>query len=200
MNFDDLKNSYQSLGFNGDENVSIDFTRRVEGVVEKVRKEDQKDKVLLVAVCILLAGIALIYTLVGMVKYIEDPESRSSWGFAIYVLGVFTALPYLIYKIREIKHTRYDVPVAKFIANVEKRYALFQLEQLFILPFLVLAGVAVCYMSADGKPLTIQGVLMAQIPLIIGLTVGLIIGISLWYRRKLPILEELRSIRKSMEG
>ena len=63
-----------------------------------------------------------------------------------------------------------------------------------------MASIAVCYIFADGKPLTIQSILTAQIPLIIGLTVGLIIGVSLWYHRKKPILDELRSIRKSMEG
>lgn len=200
MNIDDFKNSYQSLGFKGGENADIDFTRKVEGVVEKVRKEDKRDKTMLVAVSIMLIGIGILYTIGGIVKYLDNPEENGFWGYGIYVLGIITVIPYFIYKIRQINHTSYDVPVVKFIANVEKRYALFQLEQLFILPFLVMSSIAVCYIFADGKPLTIQSILTAQIPLIIGLTVGLIIGISLWYRRKQPILEELRSIRKSMEG
>lgn len=200
MNFDDLKNSYQSLGFNGDENVNISFTRKVEGVVEKVRKEDKRDKALLVAVAIMLTGIGILYTIMGIVKYLDSPEGSRSWGYALYVLGIITVMPYLIYKIRQINHTSYDVPVVQFIGNVEKRYALFQVDQLFILPFLVLAGVAVSYLFADGKPLTIQSILLAQIPLVVGGTIGFIIGLSLWYRRKLPILDELRSIRKSMEG
>lgn len=200
MNIDDFKNSYQSLGFEGGDNASIDFTRQVEGVVEKVRKEDKWDKTLLVAVSILLIGIGIIYTIEGIVKYLDNPEGKGFWGYGIYVLGIVTVIPYFIYKIRQIKHTCYDVPVVKFIANVEKRYALFQLDQLFILPFLVLAGVAVCYLFADGKPLTLQGILIAQIPLVVGGTVGFIIGLRLWFRRKKPILEELRSIRKSMEG
>ena len=200
MNIDDFKNSFQSLSYNSDENMNVEFTRKVEGVVEKVRKEDKRDKTLLVAVSILLIGIGILYAIAGIVKYLDNPEGNGSWGYAIYVLGIITVIPYLIYKIRQINHTCYDIPVVKFIANVEKRYALFQLEQLFILPFLVMASIAVCYIFADGKPLTIQSILTAQIPLIIGLTVGLIIGVSLWYRRKKPILEELRSIRKSMEG
>lgn len=199
MNFDDLKNSYQSLNFNSEENANIIFTHRVEGVVEKVRKEDRRDKTMMVAVSIFLAGIGILYTIGGIVKYLDSPEGDSFWGYAIYVLGIITTFPFLIYKIRQIKHTSYDIPVAQFIANVEKRYALFQLDQLLILPFLVMASIAVCYLFADDKPFTIQGILIAQIPLIIGLTVGLIIGVSLWYSRKLPILEELRSIRKSIE-
>ena len=84
---------------------------------------------------------------------------------------------------------------------MEKKFAFFPKEYaLAIIPFFILADIFIVYMFADGKPLTIQSILSAQIPLVGGLGVGLIIGAVLWYSRKLPILEELRSIRKSMEG
>ncbi len=199
MNFDDIKSSYQSLSFEGGDSASIDFTRKVEDAVEKVQKEDRWDKILLISVSILLGGIGLIYGLVGILEYLDNPQGSGSWGYAIYVLGIITVLPYFVYKIRQIKKTCYDVPVAQFIANVEKRYALFQIDQLFILPFLVLADIALVYMMADGNAPTVEGIIMAQIPLVIGFTVGLVLGVRLWYTRKLPILEELRRIKKSIE-
>jgi hypothetical protein len=199
MNFDDIKSSYQSLSFEGGDSASIDFTRKVEGAVEKVQKEDRRDKILLISVSVMLGGIGLIYGLIGILEYLDNPQGNGSWGYAIYVLGIITVLPYFVYKIRQIKKTCYDVPVAQFIANVEKRYALFQIDQLFILPFLVLADVAMVYMMAEGNAPTIKVIIVAQIPLIMGFTIGLAIGLVLWYSRKLPILEELRRIKKSIE-
>lgn len=201
MNFDDLKNSYQSLGFNGDENVNISFTRKVEGVVEKVRNEDRRDKRLLVVVSIMFVVLAIIYTILGILKYVDSPESSSWWGYGFYVLAILSALPVFRYKYRKISRSDYDAPVIQFIDDVEKKFAFFPKEYaLAIIPFFILADISIVYMFADGKPLTIQSILSAQIPLVGGLGVGLIIGAVLWYSRKLPILEELRSIRKSMEG
>jgi hypothetical protein len=200
MNFDDLKNSYQSLGFNGDENVNISFTRKVEGVVEKVRKEDRRDKQRLSIVSILLVGIGLMYSIRGTMLYINNPNSSEWWGFALYVLAIISVMPVMIFMYQQIRRVNYDAPVVQFIGDVEKRYALFRPYKLWVIPFLVLADASIIYIMANGRPLTLNTMLQAQIPLVIGLTVGLIIGVGMWYNKKLPILEELRSIRKSMEG
>jgi len=199
MNFDDIKSSYQSLSFEGGDSASIDFTRKVEGAVEKVRNEDRRDKRLLVAVSILFVALAIIYTILGVLKYLDSPEGSSWWGYGFYVLAILSALPVYRYKYRKISRSDYDAPVIQFIDDVEKKFAFFPKEYaLAIIPFIILADISIVYMFADGKPLTIQSILIAQIPLVGGLGIGLIIGAVLWFSRKLPILEELRRIKKSI--
>jgi hypothetical protein len=199
MNFDDIRSSYLSLSFEGGDSASIDFTRRVEGAVEKVQKQDRKDKLIMLSVTIMLVGLGIVYSILAVMTYVEHPHGRGSWGYAIYVLGITTVLPILIYKYREIGKTCYNMPVFEFVASVEKRYALLQPFQLLIIPFLVLADIAMVYMLAGSTIPTIQTILEAQIPFVISITVGLTLGVIYWHKQKLPILEELRRIKKSIE-
>jgi phosphoglycerol transferase MdoB-like AlkP superfamily enzyme len=199
MNIDDIKNSYQSLAYSSDSTASIDFTRKVEGIVEKVRKEDRRDKMILVVGGILLGVFAVIYAIQGVVAYIEKPGGTMWWGDGFYVLAILTVLPVFRYKYKKIGASRYDAPVAQFIEEVEKKFAFFPKEYaILIIPFVVLADASMIYIFAENGRPTLHGSLLAQIPLIVGLGVGLAIAAVLWYTKKLPILEELRAIKSNL--
>jgi len=199
MNFDDIRSSYLSLSFEGGDSASIDFTRRVEGAVEKVQKEDRRDRRMLMVAMVMFTGLALVYSMLAVREYVENPQGSSYFGFALYTLGIITFLPLIVYKYRRSRRVSYDVPVLQFIGEVEKRYAPLQPIQLFAIPFVVLADVALVYMHAGSGIPTFHESLEMQILFIASLTVGLAIGVGLWYTRKLPILVELRRIKKSIE-
>jgi hypothetical protein len=200
MNIDDLKNSYQSLSFKGNENENIDFTRKVESIVEKVKQQDRRDKMILVIATILLIVLAINYTISGTVAFLKNPEGTMWWGDGLYALAILTALPVFRYKYKKIGASNYNAPVVQFIKDVEKKFAFFPKEyRIRIIPFLLLSDASAIYIFAEnGKP-TIQSSLMAQIPIVVGLGIGLVIGTILWYTKKLPILEELRAIKSNIE-
>lgn len=199
MNIDDLKNSFQSLAYKGDENVNLEFTRKVEGIVERVRKEDRRDKMILAAASILMVTFAAIYAIVGIMEYIEKPNSSAWWGYGLYVLGILSVLPIFRYKYKKIGASDYNAPVAQFIADVEKKFAFFPKEYaIALIPFLILSDVSLVYIRAGAHAPTLTNVLEGQITLILGVGIGLIVAAIMWYTQKLPILEELRAIKASI--
>ncbi|WP_320054773.1 hypothetical protein [uncultured Acetobacteroides sp.] len=199
MNIDDLKNSFQSLSYNSDENMNVDFTRKVEGIVEKVRKEDHRDRLIIVGAGIMMIVFAVIYSAIGLIEYLENPHGSSWWGYGLYVLSILSILPVFRYKYRKIGRSDYNAPVIQFIADVEKKFAFFPKEYaISMIPFLILADASIVYIYAGNQAPTLQNVLSAQIPIFGGLGLGLLIGAILWYAKKLPILEELRAIKSNL--
>lgn len=199
MNIDDLKNSFQSLSYKGDDMVNLEFTRRVESVVEKVRKEDRRDKLMLVGAGIMLGAFAIIYAIIGVLKYVDAPDSTAWWGYGLYVLAIISALPIIRYKYRKIGSSDYNAPVTKFISDVEKKFAFFPKEYaIAMIPFMLLTDASAVYLFAGSNKPNLQNILEAQIPIVAGLAIGLIIAAILWYTQKLPILEELRAIKANI--
>jgi len=197
MNIDDLKSSYQSLSFGGGERHGIDFTRKVEDAVERVRKEDHNDKTRIIGVSILLAGFALAYGGIGLLKYFENTDETDYYGYALYVLALISFVPVLIMEYRRIKHVNYDVSVIEFIANVEKRFALFRVRDLWIIPGILIIDASLVFMiSKSGYP-TFKTILIAQIILVFSIMVGLIVRLIIW-RKKMYLVEELRRIKQSL--
>jgi hypothetical protein len=198
MNFDDLKSSYQSLSFSGGEGENIDFTRKIENVLEQVRKEDIRDKQRFLKLMILFAGLGLAFSFLGILIYVKNPESSGYWGFVLYVLALIAAIPFIVKKYQRIGRISYDVPVAEFIANVEKRYALFQTDQLWVIPFLLIIDVSFVFNMARSAAPTMEIVLRSQFFFIMLLTFALLIAV-IGHRKKIFLLEELRRIKESLK-
>jgi hypothetical protein len=200
MNIDELKNSFQQLTLQNDQEGDIDFTRKVATIVERVRKEDRRDRIMLIGASILLILLCINIAIIGVDKYLSNPHGDDWWGEALYVLSIFSILPVFYYKYRKIGRSNYDAPVSQFIADVEKKFAFFPKEYvLLILPFIILADTSIIFMTAESSHPTMHDALIAQIPIFSGLTIGLIIGGTMWYFQKLPILDELRTIKKSIK-
>lgn len=197
MNFDDVKNSYQSLSYGGDDKETIDFSRKIEDAVEQVRKEDQKDKQRIVSVSILTAGFGLTSGIIGLLKYLENTEGTGYWGYVLYALALVSIVPLLIRKYYQNKHLNYDVPVIQFIEQVEKRFALFQFSQLRLIPFILIINASLVYLMAGSGILTIEIVLRSQIIFILVCTFALLVRVIVW-KKKTFILNELRRIKESL--
>ena len=197
MNFDNLKNSFQSLSYKEADN-NIDFTRKIEGIVEKVREEDQKDKQRIIGVSILAAGFGLVYGLVGLFKYLENKQGTEHWSFFIYVLAIICFVPILIMEYRKNRTINYDVSLMEFIENVEKRFALFQQKDILIIPGFLVLGVSLYFFFAQtGLPM-VQTILLAMIILIAAVAIGFMARLFVW-RKKLLLREELRHIKESLK-
>lgn len=198
MNFDDVKSNYQSLSYSGENKGNVDLARKVEDAVERVRIEDQRDKRRLLAVSILLAGFGLMYGLIGLIKYIANPERTEYWGYIMYVLALMAVTPFIINKYRQNRSISYDVPVIQFIEHVEKRFALFQFSQLWLIPFILIINASFVFMIARSRILTVEIILRSQIIFILICTFALLFRVIAW-RKKLFLLDELRRIKESMK-
>ena len=197
MNIDNFKSSFQSLSYNEGDN-GVEFSRKIEGLVEQVRIEDQKDKQRIIGVSILAAGFGLAYGIMGIYNYLEDAEGTKHWGFLIYVLAILSFVPILIREYRRNKRISYDVTFVQFIENVEKRFALFQSKDLLMFPGFLILGVSVAFMiSQTGMPI-IKAIVIALLILIGASTVGFLVRLLVW-RKKLLLREELRHIKESLQ-
>ena len=195
MNIDYLKSSYQSLSFGGGEGQKIEFTRKVEDAVEQVRKVDHRDKLRIIGVSFLLAGFAIVYAGLGLIRYIEG---TGYWGYLIYVLALISFVPALIMQYRRIKRVNYDVSVIQFIESVEKRFALFQVKDLWVIPGVLILDVSLVFMlSLAGMP-TIKTIIWGQIILVFSIMIGLIVRLLIW-RKNMYLLEDLRRIKQSLK-
>lgn len=197
MNFDNLKNSFQSLSYNQAES-NIDFTRKIEGIVEKVRQEDQKDKQRIIGVSILAAGFGLVYGLVGLFKYLENKEGTEHWAFFIYTLAIVCFVPILVREYRKNRRINYNVSLIEFIENVEKRFALIQSKDILILPGFLVLGISLYFFFAQMGLPVLQTILLAMIILIAATTVGFLVRMFVW-RKKLLLRDELRHIKESLK-
>lgn len=199
MDIDDFKSSFQSLCFNNEEFVDIEFTRKIEGIVEKVRKEDSRDRKLILGASIFLALMGVLYSYHCTSLYLENPHDSKWWGPAIYVLGILSAMPVLIYKYQKIGKSNYAAPVAQFIADVEKKFAFFPKDYALLLtPFFILIDISSILMFSEKAVPSLSDVLSAQVPILVGGCIGLLIGGIMWYKKKLPILIELRIINANL--
>ena len=198
MNFDDLKSSYQSLSFSGVEKVNIDFSGKVEDTLEKVRKEDIKDSQKALMAMILMAGFGAGFSILGILNYINYPEGSAYWGYLLYVLALISAIPFIIKKYRRIKVISYDVPVVEFIEKTGKRFALFQTNQLWLIPFLLIIDVSFVFLVARSAVPTIEIILKSQFFFIMLIMFALLVRVIAW-RRKLFLLDELRRIKQSLK-
>lgn len=197
MNFDNLKNSFQSLSYN-EANSNIDFTQKIEGIVEQVRREDQKDKQRIIGVSILAAGFALVYGLVGLVKYLENKQGTDHWAFLIYVVAIVCFVPILVREHRKKRSIQYDVPLMEFIENVEKRFALFQAKDILIIPGFIVLGVSMYFFIAKAGLSRLETILIAMAILVGAATVGFLVRLVVW-RKKLMLRDELRRIKESLK-
>lgn len=197
MNIDNFKNSFKSLSYHeGDNNGN--FSGKIEGLVEQVRREDQKDKQRIIGVSILAAGFGLSYGIIGLYKYLDDPEGSGYLGYLIYVLAILSFVPILIREYRKNRRINYDVTFIQFIENVEKRFALFQSKDLLLIPGFIILGISVTFMIAqEGMPI-LKAALIALIILIFASTIGLLTRLLIW-RKKLLLREELRQIKESLQ-
>lgn len=198
MNIDDLKGSYQSLSFGDEGNSTEEFKRKVENIIDKIKDEDRRVKIRVLAGLIVVIGFVLAYCIMGLIKYIENPEGTGFWGYSLYVLALITMLPFIFRKFLRFRHVDYDVPVNRFIENAEKRYALFHIDQLALIPFIIILDFSLIYMNAGGNLPSIKTILMSQIVMVFAITIGLLIGLIFW-NRKLVILNEIRRIKESLE-
>lgn len=198
MNFDDLKSSYQSISSSGGEKINIDITKKVEDAVERVRIEDKKDMLRVLIVLIMASGFGLAYAVKGLLNYLEHPDGVGYWGYLLYVLGIITAVPFLIKKYRHNRSLNYDIPVIQFIEETEKRFTLFPVSKLWLIPFVLTIDISLVFIASDSRLPTINEVLLTQIIMIFALTIGLIIRVLFW-RRKLFLLDELRRIKQSLK-
>lgn len=197
MNFDNLKNSFQSLSYNEAES-NIDFTRKIEGIVEKVRQEDQKDKQRIIGVSILAAGFGLVYGLVGLFKYLENKGGTEHWAFFIYTLAILCFVPILVREYRKNRRINYDVSLIEFIENVEKRFALFQAKDILIIPGFLVLGISLYFFFAQTGHSKAETMLIALIVLIGAGTIGFLVRLFVW-RKKLLLRDELRHIKESLK-
>lgn len=197
MNFDNLKNSFQSLSYNEAES-NIDFTRKIEGIVEKVRQEDQKDKQRIIGVSILAAGFGLVYGLVGLFKYLENSEGTDYWAFFIYTLAILCFVPILVREYRKNRRINYDVSLIEFIENVEKRFALIQTKDILIIPGFLVLGISLYFFFAQTGHSKAETMLIALIVLIGAGTIGFLVRLFVW-RKKLLLRDELRHIKESLK-
>jgi hypothetical protein len=197
MNFDNLKNSFQSLSYHEADNT-IDFTRKIQGIVEQVRKEDQKDKQRIIGVSILAAGFGLVYALMGMVKYLENKQGTDHWAFLIYVVAIICFVPILVREHRKKSRINYNVPLIEFIENVEKRFALFQAKDILIIPGFIVLGISMYFFIAKAGLSRLETILMAVAILVGAATVGFLVRLLVW-RKKLMLRDELRRIKESLQ-
>lgn len=196
MNIDDLKNSFQSLSYNQADNM--DFTRKIEGIVEKVRKQDQKDKLRIIGVSILAAGFGLVYGMIGLLKYLENKQGTEHWAFLIYVLAIICFVPILVREYRKNSRINYDVTLIEFIENVEKRFALVQAKDILIIPGMIVLGVSLYYFLGHTGLSKVETILAALIILIAAATIGFLVRLFVW-REKLMLRDELRRIKESLQ-
>jgi hypothetical protein len=197
MNFDNLKNSFQSLSYNEADNT-IDFTRKIQGIVEQVRKEDQKDKQRIIGVSILAAGYGLVYALMGVVKYLENKQGTDHWAFFIYVGAIICFVPILVSEHRKKRRIKYDVPLMEFIENVEKRFALFKAKDILIIPGFIVLGISMYFFIAKAGLSRLETILIALVILVGAATVGFLVRLVVW-RKKLILRDELRRIKESLQ-
>jgi hypothetical protein len=198
MNFDDLKSSYQTLSFRAGDKGNIDFSRKVEDALEQVRKEDIKDKQKLLMGMILMAGFGASFSILGILNYIKNPEGSAYWGYLLYIMALITAIPFLIKKYQRIKVISYDVPVVEFIEKTEKRFALFQTNQLWLIPFLLIIDASFVFLIARSAVPTTEIILKSQFFFIMLVMFALLVRVIAW-RRKLLILDEFRRIKQSLK-
>lgn len=196
MNIDDLKNSFQSLSYNQADN--IDFTRKIEGIIEQVRKEDQKDKHRIIGVSILTAGTGIVYGLVGVLRFLQHPEGTNHLGFLIYVLGIICFVPILFREYHRNRRINYDVPLIQFIDNVEKRFALIQSKDILIIPGFIVLGISMYFFLAQTELPQAEIILITFIFLTAAATLGFLVRLVVW-RKKLLLREELRLIKESLK-
>lgn len=195
MNFDDLKSGYQSLSFSGGEN--IDFTKKVENVLEQVRKEDKRDKQGILRVVILIAAFGLGFCVLGIQNYSRHPEEIGYWSFVLFDLTLISAIPFLINKYRHIKELNYNVPVIEFIDKVEKRFAFFQAGQLLLIPSVIFLNASFVFINARSG-ITIDTILRSQFFFLMVVAFALLIRMIAW-RKKVVLLEELCRIKESLK-
>lgn len=196
MNFDNLKNSYQSISYNEGDN-SIDFTRKIEGIVDQVRKEDQKDKQRIIGVSIIAAGFGIVYGMIGVLKFIQNSEATDYLAFLFYVLGIIAFVPILVREYHRNRRINYDVPLIEFIENVEKRFVLIQTKDILILPGFLILGVSLTLMILQTGIGIAQSIIVAAIILIIFTTIGFLVRLFIW-RNKLMLRDELRHLKESL--
>jgi len=199
MNFDDFKSSYQSLSFSGSEGENIDFTKKLQDAFEQVRKEDIKDKQKILMAMILMAGFSIGFSILGILNYNKNPEGSAYWGYVLYVLAVITAAPFLIKKYKRIKGISYNIPVSDFIENVEKRFALFQSNQLWLIPFLLIIDASFVFLIARSAAPAIEIILISQFYFVMLVMFAFLVRVIAW-RKKVFLLEELRRIRQSLNN
>jgi len=199
MKFDDLKSSYQSLSFTGGDKDNIDFSGKLENTLEKVRKEDLKDRRRLLMVMILITGFGVGFFILGILNYIKNPEGSAYWGYLLYVLALITAIPFVIKKYQRIKGISYDVPVVEFIEKAEKRFAFFQTSQLWLIPFLLIIDASYVFLTARITFPTTEIILRSQFFFIMLVMFGLLVRVIAW-RRKLFLLNELQRIKQSLNN
>ena len=163
-----------------------------------MRNEDIKDKQRLLKVIILIAGLGLAFCFIGILNYIKKPEGSVYWGFVLYVLALIAAIPFIIKKYQRTKSIRYDVPVVEFIAKVEKRFALFQTNQLWMIPFLLIINASFVFIIARSAVPTTEIILKSQFFFIMLVMFAVLVRVIAW-RRKLFLLDEFRRIKQSLK-
>jgi len=197
MNFDNLKSSYQSLSYSG-EVSNIDFTKKIEGMVDQVRREDQKDKQRIIGVSILAGGFGIIYGLIGLLKYLENKEGNEYMGYFVYVLAIIAFVPILVQEYNRNKRINYDLPLLQFIEGVERRFALFQVKDILLIPGMLILAFSLTLMVSGSEVPTVKTMIISMIIIAFALTIGFLVRWVLW-RKKLMLRDELLHIKESLQ-
>lgn len=178
--------------------LSSGFNARMETLVGKVHKEDVNDRRILIYNALMFVLFGINNVILALDKYAENPHGLGYLGNVSFSLSVLCVLPYLIYKLFQNWRIRYDVPVDKFFSDVEKRYALFHLDTLFLIPVVLLLDVAVIFWFYEPLYPLVWTIVLVQLGLLIVFGAAFTFGVKVWRMRKKPIIEDIRCMREEM--
>lgn len=198
MNIDELKNSFRQISYKEDDET-IDFTRRVESIVERVREKDRNERVKYIFSIIVLSFGAISFATKEWNLFFNNPNYTPDLIRTICILTTIVGVFSFGYHLLKMRRVKYDQPIVQFIESTEKRYNPFLRNPIWsILFFLVIFALTVL-ISARFDFDNIGSALITLLPLLALCALLSVVNAAIVRRKMSTILKELQSIKESMK-
>jgi len=178
-----------------------DALKYMDQFIGKLQNEDRRNLRLSRTFQWFMWGMSLLYAYVFIVRGWNGNTIYRQIGWSLYVLAFLSFGFIFNYLKRSYQHIDYGLPTLGMLHEAASRYKLFQRKLILaITPILCIdAGMVLVTYDPTAPESLLRSILITQALLIPSVSIGLIIGISIYRKRQKPLRDAALAMIRELE-
>ncbi|MCL3782281.1 hypothetical protein EMN47_17995 [Prolixibacteraceae bacterium JC049] len=151
-----------------------------------------------------IVPIYIVCTILIVTLFIVENEYTTyrliGIGLLLFSFGIIAITALKMSK--EYKNIDYGIPITLMLRQAIRRHQILHPKSIYILIGVLLMAfsrIIEKYPFEDNADF-INKLLFTQLPIVVGMVVGLVIGISMWHKNQKPIRDRARALLQELEG